>query len=71
MPAFMQSLRTALAEPHDEGDTDDQLCLHLRAGCRNARLNQVLGAKEDLLRQAAWLESQLLTRPLPRLPALR
>ena len=67
--AFIQSLRTALAGLHDEGDTAGQLCFHLQAGCRNAHLNRVLGAKEDLLRQAAWLESQLLTRPLPLLPA--
>lgn len=42
-------------------------CLQFERACANARLRDLLGAKERYLTQAAWLEAQLASRPLPHI----
>ncbi|MEJ7808630.1 MAG: hypothetical protein WKG03_22255, partial [Telluria sp.] len=58
---FVDVLRKGLA-----GDgADESLCLMFEPACRNERLIGVTGNRDAYLQQAAWLDSQLASRPLP------
>ncbi len=66
--AYMAVLRRALSGRPNYG-SERALCLYFEPGCRNMRLNGMIGAQPQSRLQAAWLRKQLDTRPLPRLAA--
>lgn len=65
-PTFVNTLKRALS---GETYVDDGhvLCLLFEPKCNNERLKGIAGNRSQFVAEAAWLERQLSSRPLPRL----
>lgn len=66
-PEFMASLLRALAGDKNYSAQWESLCLLFEPGCRNDRLRGLVADQQLFSPQAAWLATQLRTRPLPTL----